>query len=83
MAAAMNFSLKNSLSAFTGSGKFHVTLTEILETDLKLDIILQGNMNKACTKKIDQINVSMFSPGNSLTYTELCVSSAIQLNSMK
>lgn len=36
----MNFSLKYSLSAFTGSGKFHVMLTEILETNWKLDIIL-------------------------------------------
>ena len=36
----MNFSLKYSLSTFTGSGKFHVILRVILETDLKLDIIL-------------------------------------------
>ena len=40
MVSAMNLGLKHSLLVFTGSEGSHVVLTEILETDVKLNIIV-------------------------------------------
>ena len=74
----MNFSLKYSLSAFTGSGKFHIMLREILETDLKLDIIFyfKETWIRLVLKKTELNKRVMFSPHTPPTHTEICVSSA-------
>lgn len=64
MAPAVNFGVKHGLSAFTDSQEFHVMLREILDTDLKWNVIVyfKETRIRAALKKRDRIHVFMVSP---------------------
>lgn len=64
MASAVNLGVKHGLSTLTDSKQFHAVPREILDTDLKLNMIVYFKETRIRTalKKLDRTNVFMVSP---------------------